>query len=73
MPVPEAQAVALAFRKRLLALDSATLRQLIAAYGPIWQSVEGQVEAILAGKDQTDAQRLERLKALQAQIELKVS
>lgn len=73
MPVSEAIAAIEDFRLRLLQLDGVASAQLVRAYGPIWQRLEGDIIGLM--EEVTDKQmsfsqvkRLKRLQSIQDQV-----
>ena len=73
MPQPEAIAAIERFRRRLLLLDGQTSAELVQAYGPIWQRIEGDLisiaqEAVDKQLSFAQVQKLTRLQSLQRQL-----
>ena len=73
MAEAEAARVARLFRERLLSQDRAAAARLVNAYGPIWRSIQPQIEAIAAnaiarGFGAEEILRDTRFRALERQI-----
>ena len=78
MPDPETVKVVLEFRRRLLALDATAAAKLVAAYGPIWTEIKGEIDNLLAQVAEREltwgqTQRLGRLTDILGQVEREVS
>lgn len=77
MPEPEAVEAVDKFRAALLRQDATAAKELVSRYGPIWRDIQGDLTALLETiEDQqmsfAQVKRLERLKALERQVEREV-
>lgn len=78
MPLPDAYAKALLFKKQVDALDQAALNQLAKSYGSIWIKLRRDIDSLLAdvaGKQMSfnDVAKLNRYKSLIEQVEKDVT